>query len=205
MNVIVRIATGSHDAMRDFDIEAPEGATVLDCLEIIRGTRDARLRYRHSCHHGSCGTCGAVVNGKPSLMCLTRIQDLGPGTVTVEPLARALRIGDIAVRPARFFEAMPDSGYLREFDGASALEACIECGLCVETCPVGPPFVGPAALAAADREREERPARTAAMLAFASRPEGAYACARAFECSRICPQKVAPGKRITALLRDLSR
>ncbi len=201
----LRLRIGSHDAMRDFEIEAEEGATVLDCLEIVRGTRDATLRYRHSCHHGSCGTCGALVNGKPALMCLTRVSELGTAAVTVEPLARATRVGDIAVKPSRLFETMPDWGYLRESDGASVMESCIECGLCIEACPVDAPFVGPAALAAADREREERPERRAPMLAFAARPEGAAACRRAFECSRVCPQKVAPGRRITALLRDLSR
>ena len=28
------------------------------------------------------------------------------------------------------------------------------------------------------------------MLAFAARPEGAAACRRAFECSRVCPQHI---------------
>ena len=220
------------------------------------------LRYRHSCHHGSCGTCGALVDGRERLMCLTPLDGLGPGPVRLEPLRKMTTIGDLAVHPGPLFAAFPEgvsylcstevahraprddaadsaspaADHMTASDAAAAhspdptgahepasdaaasdaaavndslghrrFEACIECGLCVSACPVSAQraFAGPAALAAADRDREERPARRAASLAFAASPEGVAGCNRKFACSKVCPQGVAPGRRIESLRKSL--
>jgi succinate dehydrogenase/fumarate reductase iron-sulfur protein len=211
--IILRVARGG--SLVDYEVEAGQG-TLLDALESLRGRGHADLRYRHSCHHGSCGTCGALVDGEERLMCLTRLSELGPGPVTVESLRKMTALGDIAVDPSPLFSEMPEgAGYLRASEVAhrapapglsppSRMEDCIECGICVSACPVTSPFSGPAALAAADRDLEERPGREAASLAFAGGPRGAAACERRFACSRACPQKVAPGRRIESLRRRLA-
>jgi succinate dehydrogenase/fumarate reductase iron-sulfur protein len=202
----------------EYEVEPDPGMTILDALEVIRRTREPGLRYRHSCHHGSCGTCAGLVDGKERLLCLTALAGLGPGPVTVEPLRKMGLVGDLAVDPTRFFAELPaGAGYLRPSsrrrdgdgtehpDGARAmeLEACIECGICVSACPVAAPFVGPAALAAADTDRQSNPEREEASLVFASGPRGVDACERAFACSRACPQGVDPGRRIARLRRSL--
>jgi succinate dehydrogenase / fumarate reductase iron-sulfur subunit len=216
---VIRIRAAGRDA--DYVVKAFEGMTVLDALEAIRAGEEPSLRYRHSCHHGSCGTCGAIVNGKEALMCLARLEDLAAQgeaapIVTVEPLRKMGAIGDIAVDPSPLFSALPPgAGYLRKSglahgaprdDGGDYVrfEACIECGLCASSCPVEEAFVGPAALAMADRDREERPANSGPALAFAARPEGIAACKKAFFCSRACPQGVAPGRRIENLRKSLA-
>lgn len=206
MKHIVRIMAGPGEsaAVREFGIEADSRATVLDALESIRTDRAPDLRYRHSCHHGSCGTCGAMINGKPRLMCLTRLADLPPGPVELAPLPRTVFIGDLAVLPSPLFDSLPDTDYIGSKErSADRMEACIECGLCLAGCPVTRPFVGPAALAAADREREEHPDRGAEMLAFAARPDGVEACQATFNCSRVCPQNVGPGRRIKNLKKSI--
>jgi len=186
--------------------------TVLDAMELLRSGTLPSLSYRHSCHHGSCGTCGALVNGKPSLMCLTRLDSLDSREILVEPLSSLTWIAGIAVFPGLFFERLPDTDYLHYEEPTKAdvlgtrqaiLEKCIECGLCVESCPVEKPFVGPAALAAAELELEKHQSRISDMVAFAAGADGARACERAFACSRACPQGVAPGKKITELLKRL--
>ncbi len=256
MNVVLRVRDGQGYAELHGDF--PESSTVLELLERFRGRAEdeggpAVPAYRHSCHHGSCGSCGAIVNGLESLMCLTRLAELasprprtaggpvvapefngaGELVIALEPLRRAALIAGIAARPVQALAGIPDGArYLfavadggraalpsdptrqeRHTDaGASAaaeparlrFEACIECGLCSSSCPVRAPFMGPAALAAINRERDKNPERAAAMLARAAAPDGAAACERHLFCSRVCPQAVYPGKHIQLLKNALA-
>ncbi|HTX74119.1 MAG TPA: 2Fe-2S iron-sulfur cluster-binding protein [Rectinemataceae bacterium] len=213
---VFRGKTVGEAVFSEYAVDGSRFRTVLDALEWIRGGVEPDLRYRHSCHHGSCGTCGALIDGVERLMCLSVLAELGPGPVTVEPLRKMDELGDIAVDPQPLFREIPDSfGYVRESelphelpreDGRpyARMENCIECGLCVSACPVREDFAGPAALAAADREREERPQNRDAALAFAARPEGVAACRRHFACSRVCPLGVYPGRRIENLRKSLA-
>jgi succinate dehydrogenase / fumarate reductase iron-sulfur subunit len=88
------------------------------------------------------------------------------------------------------------------------LEDCIECGLCLSACPVAATshdYVGPAALAAAERLLEEpRGVDRADVLAWADRPEAAWRCHVGFECTRACPADAIPAERIMALRRVLT-
>jgi succinate dehydrogenase/fumarate reductase iron-sulfur protein len=204
----IRIERGG--TAREYTVPAGGGRTLLDALESVRTGREPDLLYRHSCHHGSCGTCGALVNGVPRLLCLTSLTELPEGPSLLQPLPRATVIGDLAVHPGPVFRGIPEGApYLRPSGastGAAAgeaparrLEDCIECGLCNAACPVDRPFVGPAALAAVHRTRELDPSRGNAMLELASRPDAVPACERAFACSRACPMGVQPGRRIQEL------
>ena len=87
------------------------------------------------------------------------------------------------------------------------LEDCIECGLCLSACPVAATshdYVGPAALAAAERLLEEpRGVKRDDVLAWASRPEGVWRCHVGLECTRACPADAIPAERIMALRREL--
>lgn len=256
VSLVLKIRDG--DSHASFRLDAEPQRTVLDLLERLRAGGGAVPAYRHSCHHGSCGTCGAVINGLEALMCLTTAADLasprprlpgGPAVgpeldeqgavvVTLEPLARMGVISGIAVVPGRVFAGIPSgAAYLAAVEnagrsplppdpegalcgsadnGGSAVhttwrpagrvrfESCIECGLCVSACPVAVPFIGPAALASVNREREKRPETAAAMLAIAAAPEGVGPCGRHLACSRVCPQAVYPGKHIQLLRNALS-
>ncbi len=182
--------------------ETQPSDTILDLLETIRKDKKPDLMYRHSCHHGSCGSCGAIINGKPRLMCLTRAGDLDSDTVLLEPLAAMTEIEGIAVWPGPLFDALPETDYLKpveNIENGSRLEDCIECGICMAACPAGQPFIGPAALAAVAVELKKHPERAPEMRAVADGPDGTIACERAFECSRRCPQGVAPGRKIAEL------
>jgi len=87
------------------------------------------------------------------------------------------------------------------------LEDCIECGLCLSACPVAATsheYVGPAALAAAERLLEEpRGVQREDVLAWAGRPEGVWRCHVGFECTQACPTDAIPAERIMALRREL--
>ena len=102
---ILRWKPGAIDPARfeSFRVGAEEGATVLDALERIRREQDPGLMYRHSCHHGSCGTCACRVNGVERLACTARLRDLGAGAVTLEPLRGFPVVADLVVDVRGFF------------------------------------------------------------------------------------------------------
>jgi succinate dehydrogenase / fumarate reductase iron-sulfur subunit len=197
-------------------VAVEEGTTVLEVLETLAGG-DPSLMFRHSCHHASCGTCACRINGRERLACTTRILELESETVTVEPLGKLTRRGDLVVEPADFFrdfppglrtlrtsDAIPGAVPPEELTAYSRLENCIECGACVSACPVDE-FLGPAVLAALNREQANRPDSRARMLELAGGDRGAARCRRALECSRVCPAGVYPARHIEELRRDIGK
>ena len=217
---------GPDDAAPRYDqFRVPAGphTTVLDALLAIRRRQDPSLTVRHSCLHGSCGTCGMRVNGREVLACVTPIAELGD-PVVVEPLAGAPIVGDLVVDMEHVYRRLEPVGrpLVRASERAGKNDAkagtgplledlerfedCIECGLCLSACPIAgdPRFLGPAALAAAERVLEEpRGADPTVMLGLVDDAHGAWRCHTAFECSVVCPAGVDPGGAIMRLRRRL--
>ena len=215
---------GPDDAAPRYDqFRVPAGprTTVLDALLAIRRRQDPSLTVRHSCLHGSCGTCGMRVNGREVLACVTRLDGLG-NPVVVEPLAGAPVAGDLVVDMEHVYQRLEPVGrpLVRASERAGKNDAkagpgplledlerfedCIECGLCLSACPVAgdPRFLGPAALAAAERVLEEpRGTDGRAVLGLVDDAHGAWRCHLAFECSAVCPAGVDPGGAIMRLRR----
>ena len=74
-------------ALRDYRVEAEEGEVVLDAIHRVQATQAGDLAVRWNCKAGRCGSCSAEVNGKPRLMCMTRLSDFEPSeTITVTPV-----------------------------------------------------------------------------------------------------------------------
>jgi len=121
----------------------------------------------------------------------------GDHEVTLDPLP-----GPLHYHPLHHDHraAPPGADFMR-------LEDCIECGLCLSACPVAATsrgYVGPAALAAAERLLEEpRGVKREDVLAWAGRPEGVWRCHVGLECTRSCPADAIPAERIMALRREL--
>lgn len=204
-----------------FEVEAGPRTTVLDALTSIRREQDPSLVLRHSCFHASCGTCGMKVNGREVLACVTNLHELGSSEVTVEPLDNGPLVSDLAVDMGDFFarmnavgrplvresELVPGSHTAPGIERAVRYEDCIECGICLSVCPIvstDPDYLGPAALAAADRVRQEpRGGDVGFVLRLADDPHGAWRCHAAFECTEACPSNVDPAGHIMQLRRSL--
>ena len=68
-------ATGER-ALKEYEIDAPEEATLLDCLDIAKDRHDGTLAYRKSCRMMICGSCGMRMDGAAVLACKTRMYDI---------------------------------------------------------------------------------------------------------------------------------
>jgi succinate dehydrogenase / fumarate reductase iron-sulfur subunit len=207
---------------QDYQVEVAPETTVLDGLISIRRDQDPTLILRHSCYHASCGTCGMRVNDREALACVTKVTDLGSGTVKVDPIANQRLVADLVTDMVDFYdkfsavdrplvrdsEAIPAAAEPPGVAGYNRFENCIECGLCISACPIvatDPRYLGPAGLAAAKRVVEEpRGGDTFSVLRLADDSQAAWRCHLAFECSEACPSNVDPAGAIMFLRRRLA-
>src|ERR1051326_240747 len=87
---------GSAGKFVDYDVQVEPGMVVLDGIHQIQRTRAPDLACRWNCKAAKCGSCSAEVNGKPRLMCKSRLDDFEPSdTVTVAPLKAFPLIRDL--------------------------------------------------------------------------------------------------------------
>jgi fumarate reductase iron-sulfur subunit len=77
---------------------------------------------------------------------------------------------------------------------------CINCMICYAACPVyglEPKFIGPAALALAQRYNlDSRDGAKDERAEVVSSPEGIWECTFVGECTRVCPKHVDPAGAI---------
>src|SRR5438132_13620793 len=62
--------------LQEYEISAPEEATLLDCLDIVKDKHDGTLAYRKSCRMMICGSCGMRMDGAAVLACQMRMYDV---------------------------------------------------------------------------------------------------------------------------------
>lgn len=202
----------------EFDVPLRREWAVLDGLNYIKDELDGTLSYRWSCRMGICGSCGAMVNGEPTLTCGTFLTDYAPGPVRIEPLANFPVIRDLVVELTDFMDKLgavkpwlirdeeqqvEEGEYLQtpaQLDEYKQFSMCINCMLCYSACPVyalDSEFIGPAAIALAQRYNlDSRDDGGHERLTVLSQPEGVWGCTYVGECSRACPKGVDPAGAI---------
>src|SRR5688572_7183536 len=87
---------GDSAAFMDYSTEITEGMVVLDAVHQIQAESAPDLAVRWNCKAGKCGSCSAEVNGRPRLMCMTRLDDIDLSQpVTIEPIRAFPLIKDL--------------------------------------------------------------------------------------------------------------
>jgi succinate dehydrogenase / fumarate reductase, iron-sulfur subunit len=140
----------SGGVLQDFTVEVNDGEVVLDVIHRLQATQTPDLAVRWNCKAGKCGSCSAEVNGRPRLMCMTRMNIFAQDeTVTVTPLRAFPVIRDLVTdvsynyEKARTIPAFsPPAGLtpgqyrMQQVDVERSQEfrKCIECFLCQNTC-----------------------------------------------------------------------
>src|SRR6266550_582593 len=80
----------------DYNTEFEAGMVVLDVVHRIQAEQANDMAVRWNCKAGKCGSCSAEINGKPRLMCMTRMDLFRPGdTITVAPIRTFPLIRDL--------------------------------------------------------------------------------------------------------------
>src|SRR4051812_5712534 len=84
---IWRSEPGGPGGFKDYTTEISEGMGVLDGVHKIQAEQAPALAGRWNCKAGKCGSCSAEINGKPRLMCMSRLNSINlDEPVTVEPM-----------------------------------------------------------------------------------------------------------------------
>lgn len=164
----MRVWRGNADGgqLVNHDVAVSEGEVVLDIIHRIQATQAPDLAVRWNCKAGKCGSCAAEINGKPRLMCMTRMNTFEEDeVVTVTPMRTFPVIKDLvtdvsfnykkamevpAFDPPKDLKAGEYRMAQEDVTRSQEFRKCIECFLCQNTCHVirdheenKPAFSGP--------------------------------------------------------------
>ena len=203
---------------QSYTVPYREDWVVLDALNYLKDHVDGTLSYRWSCRMGVCGSCGMMVNGEPKLTCAAFLKHYYPNPIRIEPLANFPVIRDLVInlddfmhklkelktwlipkeeRPVSAGEYLQTPAQLAQYKQFSM---CINCMLCYAACPVyglEPRFLGPAAIALAQRYNlDSRDGARAERADIVASSEGIWECTFVGECSKVCPKNVDPAGAI---------
>ena len=199
-------------AFADYTIDIDDGMVVLDAVHQIQASQAPDLAVRWNCKAGKCGSCSAEINGKPKLMCMTRLEDLPlDDPVVIEPMQAFPLMKDLVsdvswnytvkkkIKP--FKPRSPDApdGTWRmaqeDVERPQEFRKCIECFLCQDVCHVlrdhhkHEEFIGPrflvytAALEMHPLDEEDR-------LSDLRHRDGIGYCNITKCCTKVCPEHI---------------
>jgi succinate dehydrogenase / fumarate reductase iron-sulfur subunit len=196
----------------NYTVEVEDGEVVLDALHRLQATEASDLAIRWNCKAGKCGSCSAEINGKPGLMCMTRLSTFEDGeTVTVTPMRTFPVIRDLVTDVSFNFEkarevpafAPPSDnkgGKYRmqqvDVERSQEFRKCIECFLCQNTCHVirdheenKPAFAGPRFFIRY-AELDMHPLDTEDRQHMVQEDEGLGLCNITKCCTEVCPEHI---------------
>jgi succinate dehydrogenase / fumarate reductase iron-sulfur subunit len=199
--------------LTDYTVEVNEGEVLLDVIHRLQATQVPDLAVRWNCKAGKCGSCSAEVNGKPSLLCMTRMNTFAAeDTVTVTPMRAFPVIRDLVTDVSFNYEkarqipafspppgVAPGDYRMAQVDVERSQEfrKCIECFLCQDVCHVvrdhddnkkafsGPRFLVRAAELAM-HPLDSNPDRAE----FARDEQGIGLCNITKCCTEVCPEHI---------------
>src|SRR6476469_4481510 len=203
---------GSGGQLQDYTVEVNEGEVVLDIIHRLQATQASDLALRWNCKAGKCGSCSAEINGRPRLLCMTRMSTFTEAeTITVTPMRTFPVMKDLVtdvsynykkaqevpafappegLEPGDYRMAQVDVERSQEF------RKCIECFLCQNVCHVirdhednkesysGPRFLMRVA------ELDMHPLDTVDRKDFAKEEAGLGLCNITKCCTEVCPEHI---------------
>lgn len=201
-----------------FHFPFEQGMSALDVALHVQRHLDGAFTFSYCCRNSHCGLCGALVNGRPGLLC----REPATREMTLDPLDGLPVLRDLAIDRAPYEARMhalrlfldrdrpaargPEQVAAPDQERFKVASRCVECYLCLSACPVFAAhpheFLGPAGFAQLGRHAfDPRDALDRRLLAASA---GAHLCASCGACDDVCPHGVGPQGIIARLTADTS-
>jgi succinate dehydrogenase / fumarate reductase iron-sulfur subunit len=198
---------------KEYESEVSEGMVVLDVVHRIQADQANDLAVRWNCKAGKCGSCSAEINGRPRLMCMTRMDTLPKDRpVTLQPMHAFPLLRDLVtdvswnyrvkekIKPFAPRKPDADDGTWRmdqrDVDRVQEFRKCIECFLCQDVCHVlrehekHEQFIGPRFLVYS-AALEMHPLDTGDRVDDLKQTQGIGYCNITKCCTNVCPEHIA--------------
>jgi len=205
--VKLKVFRGDAEGGEEVEYETPgvEGMVVLDAILNIQAEQATDLAVRWNCKAAHCGSCSAEINGKPRLLCKTRVQEYDGQEIRVHPLRAFPVIKDLVsdvswnyevsrqIKPFASDEQAPFVMYEEDIERLYEPKKCIECFMCQDVCHVlrthhkHPEFAGPRFFCRT-QWLEMHPKDTESRLEFLKEGRGGVGfCNITKCCTEVCP------------------
>jgi succinate dehydrogenase / fumarate reductase iron-sulfur subunit len=202
----LKIFRGDAEGGEEVEYEVPlvEGMVVLDAVLYAQAHQAGDLAVRWNCKAAHCGSCSAEINGRPKLMCKTRVEEFEGGEIHVHPL-RAFRVikdlvSDVSwnyevsrgITPFTTSQQAPFTMYEEDVERLYEPKRCIECFMCQDVCHVlrthhkHPEFAGPRFFVR-NQWLEMHPMDEADRLREIKEKDGIGFCNITKCCTEVCP------------------
>ncbi|MCC6979385.1 MAG: succinate dehydrogenase/fumarate reductase iron-sulfur subunit [Candidatus Melainabacteria bacterium] len=206
----LKVFRGEKDSgtFENYKVPIEEGMVVLDAIHYIQQNMDPTIAVRWNCKAAKCGSCSAEVNGKPQLLCKSRMDKFEPGEeITVQPIKTFPHVKDLVADVSWNYEVnkkivpfTPQPGhnwvvYQEDIERVQEFRKCIECFLCQNVCHVlrdhnrkdgfyGPRFMVRLA------GLEMHPVDSANRLKMVKEDAGVGFCNITKCCTEVCPEDI---------------
>jgi len=208
--IVMRISQGTKEKFEEKTYRVPiaPGWVVLDAVHYVQSHFSPDLAVRWNCKAAKCGSCSAEVNGKPRLMCKTRLDDFAAGEeIVVYPIKSFPRIKDLVpdvswnfrvnqkITPFSPTKDTKWTMHQEDMDRVQEFRKCIECFLCQDVCHVlrnhdkKDEFAGPRFLVRV-ASLEMHPLDTASRVSYLRHEAGIGLCNITKCCTEVCPEDI---------------
>jgi succinate dehydrogenase iron-sulfur subunit len=211
-----------------YELEETDGMTLFIALTEIREKHDPSLQFDFVCRAGICGSCGMMINGRPTLACRTLTKNL-PEEISLAPLPVFEIIADLSVDTGKWMRGMSERletwVHMKESECDLSrredkmepdlaekiyeLDRCIECGCCIAGCGtmrMRKDFVGAAGLNKIARfwldRRDKRSDEE--FYDLIGDDEGVFGCMSLLACQDVCPKNLPLSTQIAFLRRKMA-
>ncbi len=150
--VVLQIFRGDTDGGQEqrFEVPSMEGMVVLDAVHYVQAHFANDFACRWNCKAAKCGSCSAEINGRPRLMCKTRVDEFGGQEIHVGPMRAFPLIKDLVTDVSWNYEVnkqipgfapapsepVPYRMLPEDTERVYEYRKCIECFLCQDVCHV---------------------------------------------------------------------